>query len=68
MDVADLDLDAHGLGQVGNADPVEAMDVEDRRVELRLRADGDAAAVAVDVQDVERVGRGERRGPCAGRW
>ena len=42
--------------EAGDGDPVEAMDEEGRSVEFRLGADGDAAGVGVDLEDVEGIG------------
>jgi hypothetical protein len=43
--MADLDLDAHGGGERGNADPVEAAGAQGARGQLGVGADGDAVAV-----------------------
>ena len=54
--MTDLDLDAHGGGEGRNADPVEAAGAEGAGSEVRVRSYGDAVAVGVDGEDIERRG------------
>ena len=55
MAMADLDLDAHGSGQRGDADPVEPTDAERARCEFRVGADCDTVAVGVNAKDIKRL-------------
>jgi hypothetical protein len=57
--VADLDLDAEGGGERGNANPVEAAGAEGAGGQLLVGADGDAVAGGVDLEDVKRRGRAD---------
>ncbi len=56
--VADAGLDAQASFERWDADPVGAVAGEAGPVQLGLGAYRDVAAGGVDVQDVERVGRG----------
>ena len=58
MAVTDLDLHTHGDGEFGNADPVDAVGAQSRGGEFGVGADGDAVARGVDLENVERIGRG----------
>ena len=59
MAVANLDLHAHGRGEGGNADPVEAIGAQFACGEFRIGAYSNAMACGVDLEDVERRGRGD---------
>ena len=57
--VADAGLNAQAPRERRDADPVGAVAGEAGPVQLGFGADGDVAAGGVDVQHVERVGRGD---------